>query len=277
MRRSFWIACWFTLTLATLPAVRAQDAKPLGAWFGDYQKLIFDDEFVWGSDAYVVTHYANSNYPPFSVKDLEKYSGVLIGPAAGRALSPAERASLQRWVRQGGRLIVSLSEVQKIFGDAPPEVGDQPRTRRQGGGTVTYLGSATMPQKRPAVKEKTVVRDMTPQAVQAVQNLMSELNIPRRHEVIARWARTAVRETDAAMVFWWRYKQETPLGGGIKGGTVHGATDELGFHAVKDPHYVTDLHATVLRQLGLDPRELELPGRKRLEVDFGHPIQAIIS
>ena len=66
-------------------------------------------------------------------------------------------------------------------------------------------------------------------------------------------------------------------GGGIKGGTVHGATDELGFHAVEDPHYVTDLHATVLRQLGLDPHELELPGRKRLEVDFGHPIRAIIS
>ena len=39
-------------------------------------------------------------------------------------------------------------------------------------------------------------------------------------------------------------------GGGIKGGTVHGATDELGFHAVQDRHYVTDLHATVLKQLG---------------------------
>ena len=35
-------------------------------------------------------------------------------------------------------------------------------------------------------------------------------------------------------------------GGGIKGGVVHGATDELGFHAVEDRHYVTDIHATVL-------------------------------
>jgi uncharacterized protein (DUF1501 family) len=33
-------------------------------------------------------------------------------------------------------------------------------------------------------------------------------------------------------------------GGGIKGGVVHGATDELGFHAVEHPHYVTDIHAT---------------------------------
>ena len=65
-------------------------------------------------------------------------------------------------------------------------------------------------------------------------------------------------------------------GGGIKGGTVHGATDELGFHAVENRHYVTDLHATVLHQLGLDPRRLEIPGRKRLDVDFGAPIREIM-
>jgi len=66
-------------------------------------------------------------------------------------------------------------------------------------------------------------------------------------------------------------------GGGIKGGVVHGATDELGFHAVEDRHYVTDLHATVMKQLGLDPRRLEVPGRKRLEIDYGHPIEQIIA
>ena len=66
-------------------------------------------------------------------------------------------------------------------------------------------------------------------------------------------------------------------GGGIKGGVVHGATDELGFHAVENRHYVTDLHATVLHQLGLDPRRLEVPGRKRLEIDFGTPIREIIA
>lgn len=66
-------------------------------------------------------------------------------------------------------------------------------------------------------------------------------------------------------------------GGGIKGGTVHGATDEIGFHAVEDRHYVTDAHATVLHQLGLNPRDLEVPGRKRLEIDFGKPIDAIIA
>jgi len=65
-------------------------------------------------------------------------------------------------------------------------------------------------------------------------------------------------------------------GGGIKGGVVHGATDEIGFHAVENRHYVTDLHSTVLHQLGLDSRKLEIPGRKRLEIDHGQPIREII-
>ena len=66
-------------------------------------------------------------------------------------------------------------------------------------------------------------------------------------------------------------------GGGIKRGVVHGATDELGFHAVENRHYVTDIHATVFQLLGLNPRKLEIPGRKRLEIDFGHPIREIIA
>jgi Protein of unknown function (DUF1501) len=66
-------------------------------------------------------------------------------------------------------------------------------------------------------------------------------------------------------------------GGGIKGGVVHGATDEIGFHATEQRHYVTDLHATVLHQLGLDSHKLEIPGRKRLEIDFGKPIREIIA
>ena len=66
-------------------------------------------------------------------------------------------------------------------------------------------------------------------------------------------------------------------GGGIRGGVVHGATDELGFHAVEDRHYVTDVHATILKLLGLDSRRLEIPGRKRLAIDHGTPIDAIIA
>ena len=66
-------------------------------------------------------------------------------------------------------------------------------------------------------------------------------------------------------------------GVGIKGGMVHGATDELGFHAVENRHYVTDVHATVLHQMGLDSHKLEIPGHKRLEIDYGQPIKEIIA
>ncbi len=66
-------------------------------------------------------------------------------------------------------------------------------------------------------------------------------------------------------------------GGGIKPGVQHGVTDELGFHAVEDRHYVTDIHATALHQLGLDSHKLEIPSRKRLEMDHGEPIRAIIT
>ncbi|MDP7014307.1 MAG: DUF1501 domain-containing protein, partial [Pirellulaceae bacterium] len=41
-------------------------------------------------------------------------------------------------------------------------------------------------------------------------------------------------------------------GGGVKGGVVHGATDEFGFKAVEDLVHVHDLHATILHLLGFD-------------------------
>jgi hypothetical protein len=40
---------------------------------------------------------------------------------------------------------------------------------------------------------------------------------------------------------------------------------------------VTDIHATVLHLLGLDNRRLEIPGRRRLEIDHGEPIQDILA
>ncbi|HUE17438.1 MAG TPA: DUF1501 domain-containing protein [Planctomycetaceae bacterium] len=45
-------------------------------------------------------------------------------------------------------------------------------------------------------------------------------------------------------------------GGGIRGGTVHGATDDLGFKAVEKPTSVHDLHATILHLLGFDHERL---------------------
>jgi hypothetical protein len=45
-------------------------------------------------------------------------------------------------------------------------------------------------------------------------------------------------------------------GGGVRGGTVHGATDDFGFKAVEKPASVHDLHATILHLLGFDHERL---------------------
>ena len=45
-------------------------------------------------------------------------------------------------------------------------------------------------------------------------------------------------------------------GGGVKGGYVHGATDELGVHAVENRMSVHDLHATILHLMGIDHEKL---------------------
>lgn len=45
-------------------------------------------------------------------------------------------------------------------------------------------------------------------------------------------------------------------GGGVKGGTVYGATDEFGFRAAVNPVHVHDLHATMLHLMGFDHERL---------------------
>ncbi|HEV2687983.1 MAG TPA: DUF1501 domain-containing protein, partial [Bryobacteraceae bacterium] len=45
-------------------------------------------------------------------------------------------------------------------------------------------------------------------------------------------------------------------GGGVKGGTIYGATDEFGFKAVEKPAHVHDLHATILYLMGIDHTKL---------------------
>ena len=45
-------------------------------------------------------------------------------------------------------------------------------------------------------------------------------------------------------------------GGGVRGGYVHGATDEFGFRAVENKVHVHDLHATILALLGFDHEKL---------------------
>ncbi len=68
-------------------------------------------------------------------------------------------------------------------------------------------------------------------------------------------------------------------GGGVKGGQVVGATDEIGLRAVEDPYHFRDIHTTILHQLGLDQHSLTYPhlGRdERLTFVEGDLIRQII-
>ena len=69
-------------------------------------------------------------------------------------------------------------------------------------------------------------------------------------------------------------------GGGVKGGMVHGATDEFGYKAVEKPVHVHDLHATILHLLGFDHKRLtyRYAGRDfRLTDVHGEVVRDIIS
>ncbi len=89
---------------------------------------------------------------------------------------------------------------------------------------------------------------------------------------------------DSTLVFWGGEFGRTPgaqnkdgrdhhpygfsvwlAGGGIKGGQVHGATDDFGYRAVTDRCSVADLHATMLNLLGLDFKKLTYPHHGRDE------------
>ncbi len=68
-------------------------------------------------------------------------------------------------------------------------------------------------------------------------------------------------------------------GGGIKGGQVVGATDEIGLKAIDDRCHFRDIHTTILNQLGLDQDELSylhLGRKERITLVHGRVIEQIV-
>jgi len=68
-------------------------------------------------------------------------------------------------------------------------------------------------------------------------------------------------------------------GGGVRGGTAAGATDEIGLRAVEEPHHLRDIHTTVLHQMGLDQNALSYlhqGRRERLTEIQGEVIRSIV-
>lgn len=69
-------------------------------------------------------------------------------------------------------------------------------------------------------------------------------------------------------------------GGGIKGGVVHGETDDFSYNITKDPVHIHDLNATILHTLGIDHRRLSYKHQgldvRLTGVEEQHPIKEIL-
>ena len=69
-------------------------------------------------------------------------------------------------------------------------------------------------------------------------------------------------------------------GGGVKGGIVHGATDDFGWNSEVDKVHVHDLHATILHLMGIDHKKLtyRYGGRDyRLTDVYGNVVHSLIA
>ena len=70
-------------------------------------------------------------------------------------------------------------------------------------------------------------------------------------------------------------------GGGIKGGVVHGETDDFSYNVVKDPVHIHEMNATILHCLGTDHKRLSIKHQgldvRLTGVEDVHPVKAILS
>ena len=69
-------------------------------------------------------------------------------------------------------------------------------------------------------------------------------------------------------------------GGGIKGGTTYGETDDFGYNIVKDPAHIRDLNATMLHCLGIDHERFTFPfqglDQRLTGVEHAHVIKGVL-
>jgi hypothetical protein len=70
-------------------------------------------------------------------------------------------------------------------------------------------------------------------------------------------------------------------GGGVKGGVVHGETDDFSYNIVQDPVHIRDINATILHCLGIDHRRLTFKfqglDQKLTGVEEANPVEAILA
>ena len=79
---------------------------------------------------------------------------------------------------------------------------------------------------------------------------------------VGEFGRTPSRDGEGGMAGYGRSHHSRAMsavliGGGVKGGTVYGKSDEFGYNVVEDKMDIHDLHGSILYSLGFDHRKLE--------------------
>lgn len=97
--------------------------------------------------------------------------------------------------------------------------------------------------------------------------------------MLSEFGRTPMINEDAGRDHWESVFSCFVAGGGIKGGTVVGSSDEDGYEPKDRPVQVADLHATFCQTLGIDPaREVMTPLRRPMKlVDGGTPVAELFA
>jgi hypothetical protein len=190
--------------------------------------------------------------------------------------------------------------------------GESPATRR------TYGLDDPYPPARIFARECLIARRLVERGVRFIELLCPVVggdrwdqhgNLKSGHENNARAVDRPIAELltdlkargllDSTLVFWAGEFGRTPMaqgsdgrdhnpygftvwmaGGGIKGGTIFGATDDYGYHAIENKVEIYDLHATMLHLLGIDHKRLtyRFGGRDmRLTDVHGEVISGIIA
>ena len=95
--------------------------------------------------------------------------------------------------------------------------------------------------------------------------------------MMSEFGRTPRINQDAGRDHWAACFSVFMAGGGIKGGTVVGASDKDGYRPAERPVNVADIHATICHALGIDPnREVLTPLQRPMKlVDNGTPVMEL--
>jgi uncharacterized protein (DUF1501 family) len=128
------------------------------------------------------------------------------------------------------------------------------------------------------------IRQQVPELDQALATLIKDLDQRGQLErtlimVSSEFGRTPKINKDAGRDHWPKVFSVMLAGGGIKGGTIYGASDATATEPEFDPVNPADLATTVYRQLGIvADKELMAPGDRPIEiVDGGKVIDKIVA